>query len=1230
MRFDADMVGGNGMGGKKFLRWLGSTVAAVMTLGVPMVVAPATATATDDPCAAPTNPIACENSKPGAAPSEWDVVGAGDAEIQGFATDISVNVGQQISFKIDTDASAYTIDIYRLGWYGGNGARKIASITPSAALPQHQPTCITDPSTEIYDCGNWAVSASWTVPSTAVSGVYIARLTRPDTGGKSHIPFIVRDDSSHSALIYQTSDTTWQAYNNYGGSDFYQGLANGRAYKLSYNRPFATRGDNEGRDFLFSNEYPMIRFLERNGYDVTYTSGVDSDRRGNLLLNHRAFLSVGHDEYWSGPQRANVEAARDAGVNLAFFSGNEVYWRTRWESSQDGSSTPYRTLVCYKETWADASIDPSSEWTGTFRDPRFTPPSIGGANPENALTGTAYRANHDDLAIEVPPSQGKFRLWRDTAVATQANAGQTATLAPHTVGYESDEDLDNGFRPGGLIRLSTTTGSSPQILQDFGSTVLPGTTTHHLTLYRAASGALVFSAGTIQYAWGLDEEHDGTQSPADPSIQQATINILADMGAAPTTLMSGLVAATASTDTVAPTITISSPASGTTITRGSQVALEGTAADSGGGLVASVEVSIDGGTTWHLATGTTSWSYTFIAAGPDAFTVLVRGVDDSANIGSAPASRQFTLTGTHSLFGVKVPATPETSDASGIELGVRVTPKADGVINGIRFYKGTGNSGTHTGTLWSSAGVSLATGTFTTETSSGWQTLTFASPVPVTANTTYVASYYAPSGHYAADSYAFSYTDYVAGSLAAPRSVAGAPNGLYRYGGGFPDQSFQDANYYVDIVFTPAEDMAPTVSAVNPPAGSSGVPLSVQPTATFSKAMDASTIQMTMTTSQGGAVAGTTAYDGSTKTATFTPSAALSATQTYTVTVQGSDTLGLPMSAPMTWSFTTDLDPSVQTLFATTSVPGIAAADDSGSVELGVRFVPSLPGTVTGIRFYQGPGNTGTHTGSLWTSSGTLLARLTFPSSSTSGWQVATFSNPVSVSGGTSYVVSYFAPNGHYAADANFFASTWTRGDLTAPGGGNGVYRYSATGGFPTDTYRSTNYWVEPLFVASGDPSPPADRLFLPEDTPDTANWPEAQSLELGVKFSSDMNGTISGVRFYKGTQNTGVHTGSLWTANGQLLATGTFDNETASGWQTLIFSQPVAITAGTQYIASYHTSVGYYAVTPNAFNGYGLDRAPLHVPASGGAYLYSGIGGFPGTSSTHNFWVDVVFSANA
>ena len=118
------------------------------------------------------------------------------------------------------------------------------------------------------------------MPTDAVSGVYIAQLTRTDTGDDSQITFIVRNDASHSTVLFQTSDPTWQAYNTYGGADFYQGADPGRAYKVSYNRPVTTRGDNSGRDFYFANEYPEVRFLEKNGYDVSYFSGVDTDRYG--------------------------------------------------------------------------------------------------------------------------------------------------------------------------------------------------------------------------------------------------------------------------------------------------------------------------------------------------------------------------------------------------------------------------------------------------------------------------------------------------------------------------------------------------------------------------------------------------------------------------------------------------------------------------------------------------------------------------------------------------------------------------------------------------------------------------------------------------------------------------------------------------------------------------------------------------------------------------------------
>ena len=177
-------------------------------------------------------------------------------------------------------------------------------------------------------------------PPTPFPGIYIARAVREDVGGDlaSHIVFVVRDDDGGSDLLFQTSDTTWQAYNQYGGYSLYGGSHGPRPQGQL--QPAVHDAQRRAEDWLFNAEYPMVRWLERNGYDVSYSTDVDSDRIGAEILEHEAFLSVGHDEYWSAGQRANVEAARDAGVDLAFFSGNEVYWKTRWESAVAGAAHP--------------------------------------------------------------------------------------------------------------------------------------------------------------------------------------------------------------------------------------------------------------------------------------------------------------------------------------------------------------------------------------------------------------------------------------------------------------------------------------------------------------------------------------------------------------------------------------------------------------------------------------------------------------------------------------------------------------------------------------------------------------------------------------------------------------------------------------------------------------------------------------------------------------------------
>lgn len=1023
----------------------------------------------------------CENSKTGNPWSEWEIEGAGDDSIQGFATDISVNAGSRIDFKIDTDAADYDIDIYRTGWYQGLGARKVASVDPSAALPQNQPECLWDLDTEFMDCGTWAVSASWDVPADAVSGVYLAKLTRADDGGASHITFVVRNDGSTSDILYQTSDTTWHAYNSYGGSNFYSGGANMRAYKLSYNRPFATRGGVEARDFYFGAEYPMVRFMERNGYDVTYFSGVDTDRFGDQLTNHKTFLSVGHDEYWSGQQRANVEAARDAGVNLQFLTGNEMYWRVRYEPSPaDPAGDDRRTMVSYKETWSNSKIDPASEWTGTFRDPRFASPQDGGGVPENSTTGTAYLVNYGDLPVTVDSREGKLRLWRNTGLE-DLPPGTSEELAPHTVGYESNEDLLNGFRPPGLIRMSTTTGPVPEYLQDFGNTVTPGDTTHHVTLYRAESGALVFSAGSVQWTWGLDEWHDGNGGPADTRMQQAQVNLFADMGVQPSTLMDGLVAPTASTDTTAPTVQVTTKPSAP-VTHGEPVTVSGTATDgtgAGAGTVAGVEYSIDGGSTWEPAQGTTDWTVSYPQRGLGEHTVLIRAIDDSGNFSRDAAGIAKVTTaveGPYSAFGQREPTLPDAGDPSAVELGLRFSPTVDGVVAGPRFYRAAASTSGYAASLWTLSGERLAT-VQVPGGSAGWQTAQFAEPVQVSAGTEYVVSYTAPDGRYPADANDFSYR----GANNGPVSVAGGfgvPSaGVYAPPGEYPSASWQQSNYFVDAVFVPAGDAPLSASSRVPADTAVSVPANTPISAVLSRDVDPDSVSVRVTAGPNAtAVDGSTAYDAANRTVTFTPTGPLAGGTDHTVTLTASDTEGSPITNGAAWSFRTwqpDTGACPCGLLSETVLPDVPVIDDGSPLTLGTAFTTDQPGLVTALEFYRAPGNSGPHTGALFTSDGTSLATVEFPSDSASGWQQADLSTPIRLKPGEEYIVAY-STSGPYSVTAGHWSQPRTSGPLRT---GVDAGRFVYGGNFP-DQSIATNYLVDVRF--SPDSAGPA----IAEQTP--------------------------------------------------------------------------------------------------------------------------------------------------
>ena len=249
------------------------------------------------------------------------------------------------------------------------------------------------------------------------------------------------------------------------------------------------------------------------------------------------------------------------------------------------------------------------------------------------------------------------------------------------------------------MRLSSTTVTGVPLLRDFGSNYSSGQATHNLSLYRHGSGALVFGAGTVQWSWGLDAAHDNASSAADPRIQQATVNLLADMGTLPATLRSGLTPATPSSDSTAPTSTIQTPAPGTPLEAGTLVDIMGTASDVGG-RVWGVEVSVDGGITWQSASGRESWSFAWRpSAGSSSNLIKSRAVDDSGNL-EAFSSGETGGTVSSVWPETTVPATVDGGPDQAAELGVKFRSDVAGTITGIRFYKGVAN----TGRTWAACG----------------------------------------------------------------------------------------------------------------------------------------------------------------------------------------------------------------------------------------------------------------------------------------------------------------------------------------------------------------------------------------------------------------------------------------------------------------------------------------------------------------------------------------------
>ncbi|HJT57984.1 MAG TPA: choice-of-anchor D domain-containing protein [Ktedonobacteraceae bacterium] len=483
---------------------------AIMLLlgGLNFVFQPGAGTPNAHAKAADLNPIQIENNNPGTP--GWNDFSASlqqDA-ISGFGSKISVNHGDSIDFYVTTTAPSFTIDIFRTGYYQGIGARLITSLGSFPGLHQAIPN--PDPVTGIISCTNWAKTTTLQIPSSWVTGVYLAKLTT-STGNSSFIFFVVRNDGGTEDLLFQTSVTTYQAYNTWGGTSLYNNLTNGKIFsaphatKVSFDRPF-NPGDSNGAGHYFFFEYKFVYWLEEQGYNVSYITNVDTETNVNQLTNHKAFLSVGHDEYWSMGMRNNVQNAINSGVNVAFFSANTMYWQIRFEANSLGAAD--RVEVGYKDFATDTTPPgPDPMWhvnnsivTTTWRDPTVN-------MPENAILGVMYEQQVDkDYAYVV----------QDASNWIYANTGfVNGSSVPGIVGYEYDKVYNNGSSPAGLTVLS----NSPVHGCCGGFSSFSNS-----TLYTASSGARVFASGTIQWSWGLANIQGNTYMNA--GIQQTTANIL--------------------------------------------------------------------------------------------------------------------------------------------------------------------------------------------------------------------------------------------------------------------------------------------------------------------------------------------------------------------------------------------------------------------------------------------------------------------------------------------------------------------------------------------------------------------------------------------------------------------------------------------------------------------------------------------------------------------------------
>jgi hypothetical protein len=445
--------------------------------------------------------IAEENLKPGDVtwpapddPAVW-------AKIRGFADHVSAQRGDTVGLYVSTKASSFTVMAVRMGWYGGTGGRPVwhSSSHPGVEQPPAEVNAITG-----MRSAPWTKSLDVEITDDFVPGMYIFKLISTD-GGQSMIPFTVRDDSSHAALLVGSGVTTWQAYNGWGGANLYTGEPGTdprkRSKVVSFDRPY----DGNGTGEYFGREDKLVMMIEQSGLDVSYTTDVDVHLRPELLLQHKAYIAPTHDEYWTVEMRDGVEAARDRGVNLLFMGANTAYRRIRLEPSPLGAA---RQEVNYRVAKQDPLYGKDDEHvTTSFREepkPR----------PESSMIGNYYECNPVDADMVIVESGA----WMFAGTGLK-----DGDKLPHVVGNEYDRVTPEVPTPA-TIEVVAHSPVRCGRLRSFAD----------MSYYTAPSGAGVLATGTFNW-----EKHLGEACPDDKvvgvdcQIRKTTLNILRAFAAGP-------------------------------------------------------------------------------------------------------------------------------------------------------------------------------------------------------------------------------------------------------------------------------------------------------------------------------------------------------------------------------------------------------------------------------------------------------------------------------------------------------------------------------------------------------------------------------------------------------------------------------------------------------------------------------------------------------------------------